>query len=251
MDIPENTYKKLLSCNLNNIDLYNDIGIDKIKEQRLLYENLTNNNYLCESPKLSDWYQDTEYVYPNVDKTKQKILDIIKKYKPKSVLEGGSGCGKLSKYVYDILDKDVELICVENNKDYYRQMQTNFSILKYEPKIYIKAKTILGSLHNIKEIKDNSIDLVFTHTVLMHMPFTAVIETVYQLARISSKYILHVENKNDIESCVYPKNTYPEYNKVMINYIELYNELGFETILYEEELLDDGSHVITFLGKRL
>jgi len=252
MNIPENLYKKLLLCNLNNINLCEEIGMEKINDQIQLYKNLTDShtNYLTESPELSDWYNDG-YTYPNVNSCMQTVLDLIKKYKPKIVLEAGAGSGKLSKYVYDILDKDVELICVENNKDYYQQMQTNFTLQLYEPKIHVNAQTILSSIHNIESIKDKSVEMVFTHTVLMHLPFTAAVEVINELARISSKYVLHKENLNDIVSNVYPRNVYPECNKLMIDYKKIYNELGFKTVFYQETILSDGNTGITYLGERV
>ena len=249
MKISNELYIKLLSCNLNNINL----SKDKIEEQRKIYFDLINNNenYPTESPLLKDWYQDTEFTYPNIDKTKKKVINILKKYNPKTILEAGSGSGKLSKYIYDILGQNISLTCAENNINYYRQMQTNFTVLNYMPKIYVKARTILGSIHDIKEIDSESIEMVFTHTVLMHIPFSSVVEIAAELARISSKYILHVENKNDVKSCVYPTNLYKTYNNLMIDYRKLYDELGFETLFYEEELLQDNSHVVTYLGKRI
>jgi phospholipid N-methyltransferase len=248
----ENKYQELLKCNSGGIDLYDVVGKDAIYKQISLYEKSAsqNDNYLTEAPSLQDWYKDTEYTYPNTDKTKTKVLDIVREYKPKNILEAGAGAGKLAKMVYDVLGSDTKLTCVENNPDFFRQMQTNFTTLQYEPKIYVKAKTIFGSIHHLPQISDESFEFTYTHTVMMHLPFTAAIATACELARITKNYILHVENKNDVISCVSPPERYPSFNKQVIDYRRLYEQLGFETVQYEEEQLSDGSHAIYFLCKR-
>jgi len=248
----QKNYRELLKCNLGGIDLCDTFGDDAIHEQIKLYDLSTkqNDNYLTESPSLQDWYKDTDYVYPITDKTKTKVLEVCKKYKPKSILEAGAGAGKLAKMVYDVLGGDVSLTCVENNADFYRQMQTNFTTMQYEPKIYVDAATIFGSIHNLPQLKDESVDFTYTHTVMMHIPFTGAIASACELARITKNYILHVENKNDVVSCVYPSERYPDFNKQVIDYRRLYTQLGFDTVRYEEEQLPDGSHAIYYLGKR-
>ena len=117
------------------------------------------------------------------------VLDVIKEYKPAKVLEAWAGSGKLAKMVYDVLDGNVDLVCVENNKEYYRQMLENFNTMQYEPKRLVNATTILGSIDDLSQIDDQSIDLTYTHTVMMHIPFISAVAVASELARVTKKYI--------------------------------------------------------------
>lgn len=249
--------RELLNCNLNNVDLFETVGEDVINQQVESYQTETDNhrNYPVESPKLSDWYNSD--VYPDINNEVIFILGCIQNYLPPTegqikprILEGGAGCGKTSKIVYNLLDGNVDLHCVENSDCYYNQMLENFENTTYPPKITVKATTHLGSIHDLSIYKDRTFDMVYTHTVLMHIPFISAVQSIQELARISDKYVCHVENLNDKTNCVYPQKAWQPFNKLMINYEKIYNLLGFETLIMKTDVCADGGHCIYYLGKR-
>jgi SAM-dependent methyltransferase len=174
----------LLKCNLNNVNLIDTIGVDGILKCIDDYSISTNEhrNYLTDNSSLSNWYEDG-IVYPNVSEYMKPVIDVVKNYKPYSILEAGAGGGKLSKMVYDLMDGDVDLHCVENNTEHYNQMLKNFNELIFEPKRIIKAKTYLSSIDNMSEFEDNKFNLTYTHTVMMHIPYISAILSAKELAR--------------------------------------------------------------------
>lgn len=252
------TKRDLLCCNQEGEDLVETLGLETISRLEKEFEDSARAhvNYLTESPHISDWYKD-EYVYPLVSPQMQTVLDVLKEcvgdMSRPNVLEVGAGCGKLAKLVYDVCDGDLELTCVENNADYYTQMRDNFYNPVYPPLREIKdVKMALRSAHNMWFIPSDSIDFTYTHTVMMHMPFTAAVATAQEIARVTRGYVYHYENLNDTRSCVYPAGRVDSLNKRVIDYRRLYDVLGFDTLRYEEELVGDGSgsHCVKFLAKK-
>ena len=63
------------------------------------------------------------------------------------------------------------------------------------PNIDVNAEFIKGFSQKMN-IEDNQYDMVFTMTVMMHQPFIPALLTLCECARISKKYVLHIENKN-------------------------------------------------------
>jgi len=239
----------LLDCNLDNIDLFKVIGKDGVDAEIRRYEDVTRTerNYHTVAPTLAHWYGRDKIVYPEPYGHTGFILDAVKKHRPKTILEAGAGCGRIAKMVYDVMDGNIDLYCVENNKLHWNQMNENFITMQYEPKRVIKANTFHGSITSMPQFEDGQLDFVYTHTVMMHIAYLSALMTAIELARVTSKYICHVENKDD-KRCVYPKNT-PEFNKLRIDYRKLYGKLGFETEVYEEVSIGFGN-TACYLGRK-
>lgn len=102
------------------------------------------------------------------------IVETIKQHNIKSVLEIGCGAGIIYEFLkqnctalkydgYDIAEKQIELFEVFHTK---------------------KVKT------DLSKIKSKSYDLVFTHSVLMHIEFEHVKELFAEMKRIAKKVIL-------------------------------------------------------------
>jgi hypothetical protein len=75
--------------------------------------------------------------------------------------------------------------------------------------------------------ENDSHELVFTCTVMMHMPFIAGVLAACEIARVSSKYILHVEGYHTdgiVEGFRTP------YNLLIIDYEYLHKKLGLHTL---------------------
>jgi hypothetical protein len=183
-------------------------------------------------------------VYPNVVNHHQKVLDVVKDLQPETICELGAGVGQVSKWVHKICPSS-KLTCVESGDKHYPQMLENFGERSdvLPPDIKVNANTIQHSIHDLKGIiEDNSQELVYTCTVMMHLPYMVACATACEIDRICSKYVLHVENKNDKINCIVPGDTNtlgaysagPNMNNLPIDYRRIYDRLGYECLIYEE-----------------
>jgi|TARA_R100000479_G_scaffold104532_1_gene52186 SAM-dependent methyltransferase len=228
-------YKDLLSCNLNDTD-FTDISESILKEENDIYfDGIKNdwNHVYGTVPSLAGW-KSPGYEYPNIDPCHQKLMDVLKQKKPKSVCEVGAGAGKVSKYCYDLLGPDVKLTSVEGSPSHREQMKENFSKSSdiIAPQIKVVADIVEGVAQDLP-LEDNSVELVYTCTVAMHIPFLMIPQAFKEFARVSSKYIVHVENINDkINAVVMGKQKSP-LNKLCIDYKKMYELLGVKTLSYE------------------
>jgi len=232
IDIEE--YKDLLSCNINGIDA-TSFENDILEEEHQIYHDSIKDwsNYgFVDS--LEGWVV-KDHEYPVIHPTMKKILDEIKAIKPASVCEIGAGAGVVSKFVYDALKSNVELHCVEGSPQHLSQMRENFkeSSIVIAPQIEVKANIIEGTAQNIP-LPDNSVDVVYTCTVMMHIPFLMIPAAAKEIARISSGYIIHSENHNNFVNTVTIGNQKSKLNLLQIDYPTLYQKLGIEEIKYEE-----------------
>ena len=248
-------YHKLSSFNLNNINFEDDDILDELKK------------YL---EKLKDWkiYNwNTEiikkeiYIYPDIHKNINKILDIYERLNLTNILEVGSGNGKITKYLYQRLNNELKqkckFSCLEGKKEHIIEMKKNF-VKNLEnitsPNIDVVCDFYNGYSQNMK-FNDNQFDMVFTCTVLMHQPFIPALLSICEIARLSNKYVLHLENKNKNGEviCMPLDNNMSNKNKVGINYKLIYEFLGFKTLL-NLELQDpniNNTTYILYLGKKI
>tara|TARA_R110001592_G_scaffold112395_3_gene310614 strand:+ start:642 stop:1148 length:507 start_codon:yes stop_codon:yes gene_type:complete len=148
-------------------------------------------------------------------------------------LDCGAGCGMISKYIYAI-NNNIDITCIENNKIHFDQLVENFEkntdIIK--PDINVPANKIRGNIHNI-DLPSNSKEFVFTCTVLMHIPYIAAVASLIELTRVSSKYICHIENVNNVINSVVPGETQLPEEMLSIDYIKLYKLLGYDIKEYK------------------
>ncbi|MGC2310670.1 MAG: hypothetical protein WA432_03555 [Candidatus Babeliaceae bacterium] len=162
-------FRELLKCNLAQRDI--DALCD-VENEILLYKNALHNesNYIPIS--LLEGWIDQSYSYPAVHPTHQIILDIIKTLNIESVCEVGAGCGKVSKYVY-AENSALMLTCVEHNNVHCKQIEENFETRPgvIPPNKRVKAQIIKDCLPELATLPSHAYDLVFTCTVMMHLPF--------------------------------------------------------------------------------
>ena len=241
-------YKQLFNTNLNNIN-YNDMITDiDIKNELKSYDKSCScgQNYVS-NLKLENWGG----VGDDLNNKKmgwsyRKLYEEILRLKPKTLLEAGAGGGINIKILYSLFNKQGHktemMYCVENAKNHYEQIleniHTRYTVNK--PHIRIPEEEIRvfhDSIHRIP-LPDNSIELVFSHAVLAHIPYIPVIKVIQELARISSKYIFHIEHKNTDVNIQVSGYTKHKVNKLCLNYPKIYNLLGFKTLIYEERVLD-------------
>ena len=187
---------------------------------------------------LEEW-KDATYNYPSIHPAHQVIVDIVKSLNISSVCELGAGCGKISKYLY-AQNPNLNITCIEHNKAHCAQIRENFEVRTgiIKPDIRVKATILQASLPELPMIKSNSYDIVFTCTVMMHLPFLVAVKSAVEIARVSKKYILHVENKNQgnewFNMTVVKPAAMSLVNCFGIDYVKIYENLGVRTIKYFE-----------------
>ena len=233
MDIKK--YRELLSCNLEGVD-FTDTPESMLREENDFYLNGIKNDWndIYETVSSLSVWKSVHYEYPNIHPNHQRLIDVLKQKKPKSVCEVGAGAGMVSKYCYNLLGPDVKLISVEGSPSHREQMKENFSKSSdiIAPQIEVVADIVEGIAQNLP-LEDNSVELVYTCTVAMHIPFLMVPEAFKEFARVSSKYIVHVENPNDKINTVGMGKQQSPLNKLCIDYKKMYELLGVKTLSYE------------------
>lgn len=247
-------FKELLQCNLRGWDIATMCNVDQ--ELRLYEDALGNESNYSGVPTLEGWI-DKGYEYPRVNPVHQKLLDVTKSLSINSVCELGAGCGKISKYIY-AEKPNIQLTCVEHDSIHLAQIHENFKTKTHiiAPDIQVEANILKGSLHNLAMLPSNSFDLTFTCTVMMHLPFIIAVKAAEEIVRVSKKYILHIENKNQggdwYSMTIVKPAIMSNANLVGVDYQRLYEKLGVKTVLYYE-YQDPASPAtgIVYLGEKI
>lgn len=248
------SFEELLSCNLAHLDI---ARLCNVQQELALYEAALHDesNYQgCAS--LEEW-QDKEYRYPAVHPIHQIILDIVKNLDISSVCEIGAGCGKVSKYIY-AQNASLQITCVEHNKKHNQQIEENFQTRTavIAPNIKVRATVIKDALPHLSSLASSSYNLVFTCSVMMHVPYIVAVQSAINIVRLSNKYVLHVENKNEggnwYNMVVVKPATMSSVNYNGIDYVKLYEKLGLKTIKHFE-YKDPWSPatVVVYLGEKI
>ena len=244
--IIDNSYLELLNCNLEKISKFD---LDTLREEWIIYE-LSLHDWSIYDPvsRLEDW-KHQYYVYPNIHPIHKKVIDTVASLPINTVCEIGAGAGTVAKYIYHT-NNNIQLTCVEGSDIHLKQMQQNFNknsqvIL---PQITVNANIIKGSAQEIM-LPAASQDLVYTCTVLMHIPYLMAIKAIENMANISKKYILHLERKDG--NIVMGRLKSP-LNYLQIDYQMIYEKLGFRTIKYEEFPYPENDRLscIYYLGEK-
>jgi glycosyltransferase involved in cell wall biosynthesis/SAM-dependent methyltransferase len=132
---------------------------------------------------MADYYEQSELW--DRDLTAQEIerIELVKSIIPndvKTLLDAGCGNGAISNY----LDA-YEVTGVDRSKEALK---------------YFKYRKVLGSLDDLP-FEDNSFDIVICSDVLEHLPDGVFEDTINELKRVSSKYILIISpNREDLEA---------------------------------------------------
>lgn len=256
MNLDKQKIFHLLNCNKNNYDFTAHSSRKVIRQQQRYFKYLDKSfDQIHPSvPTLNDWYNE-DTVFPNLHPAHQKVVDTVTKLKPKSVCEVGAGAGVVSKYVFNA-HPEVELTCIEPNKQNLKLIHENFkkNSKVIAPAVDVKANIINSSGQKIP-LEDNSVEFIYTCTVLMHIPFLMIPFVVSEISRISSKYILHVENPNDKINAVHIPSKKLKFdrvlNKLEIDYDTIYENLGFsivETARWKDPVAD--CDYISYLYKK-
>lgn len=240
--------KELLKCNLLKVVEFPE---DLLAEESRLYEESVEDwlFYDC-VPSLSGW-KNGIYEYPSIHPIHNRVVETVRNLKAHRVCEAGSGAGVVAKYVYADVP-GVELTCMEGSERHLNQMRENFDGLSgiIPPKMSVKANIVKGILQKAP-FEDGLFDLVYTCTVMMHIPFLMVPKAVMELSRITNRYILHVENKNDKINTVCMGRQRSPLNRLCVDYKRMYELVGVKTIKYEEfKDPHSESTYVYFLGEK-
>lgn len=258
MKLQNEEFIKLLNCNKNNFD-FSEYSLKNLLKQKRNYIKYLDKDFEKIYPKVATLEQ---WIHPdfginNMHPAHQEVINTVLKHKPSTICEIGAGAGSVTKYVYNSYPT-ASYLSVEPNKYHRELMQANFDKSKsiIEPKIDVKSKIIAAGAQALP-LSDNSVDFIFTCTVMMHIPYLMIPSTVKELSRVSSNYILHVENPNDIINAVVTPNKkvkmkYSEINKLQIDYDKIYDSLGFNIIDYKrwEDPVADCDYV-SYLYKKV
>ena len=247
-------FNELLKCNLSKQDIGALCNVEH--EEKLYASALSNEANYSGISSLEEWnvleYDD----FPDIHPTHQLLLDTILMLGISSICDLGAGCGKLSKYLY-ANNPRLDITCVEHNSGHLAQMKENFEINTgiIKPNISVKAKIVKGCLPDLSFLPAESYDLVFTCTVMMHLPFIIAVKSAREIVRLSKKYILHVENKNDgtawYNMAVVNPSAMSPLNCIGIDYVRLYESLGVKTLRYFEfkDVASPATYIL-YLGKK-
>lgn len=220
----------------NNLQNFNSFDRDVVEiEVAKYYKNASSDweDVYGHVESLQRWVTES-YIFPNLQTHHRKIVDTVARTGSREVLEVGAGAGCVSKYVHALTGAN--MTCLEGSTFHIEQMRENFSKNSdtVKPQIDVPANIVKGYIQNAP-FEDNQFDLVYTCTVMMHIPFLVIPRAVLEIKRISKKYILHVENRNDVINCVHiPRGDGVNLNYLCIDYRKMYESIGVKTLVYEE-----------------
>jgi S-adenosylmethionine-diacylgycerolhomoserine-N-methlytransferase len=141
---------------------------------------------------------------------------IIKPLNPRSILEVGCGSGRNLRYIQKYIPQ-TKIFGIDINED-------AINIAKKELGS-VDASLTATSLYDLGRFKDNSIDVVFTSGVLMHVPHEKAPGVVREMHRIARYAVVHFEL--DGPSHDFDFHRYPRH------YDELYKKIGIGITSYE------------------
>lgn len=243
-----NNFPELLCCNESRWSIANKIDVSEEIEK---YFTITKEwmNYPVAVPDLRDWRDPKGHDWQNPHPAIKHVLDICRELHPTSVLDVGAGAGVVTKYLSAHLGESPRLTCLEGSDSHIAAMKENFNFSDIiPPKLEVKADIVKGVAQKMP-FPDNSFAMVFTCTVMMHNPFIPAVLAACEMARVSSKYILHVEgyHTDGIASLRH------KYNLRVPDYERLYDKLGFKTIkkfFYQDPYAKDYDYIV-FLAEKI
>lgn len=221
-----NRFPELLFCNESRTGVSDKTDVAAFME-KYFQSTKTWMNYPTQIPDLKGWVDSKGHKWPAIHVAHQHVVDTYKTYRPSSVCEVGAGAGVVAKYVYAASEQKVKLTCVEGSESHLAAMKLNFSGSSdiIAPNIKVNAEVVKAAAQNLP-FADNSFEMVYTCTLMMHVPYIAAVLAACELARVSSKYVLHVEGYHTDGIAGFRDN----YNLLLLDYESLYRELGFKTI---------------------
>lgn len=185
----------------------------------------------------------------NLHPTHSAIVKSCQRLKPLSVCEVGAGAGVVAKYVFASLPGLQQMTCVEGSPTHMAQMERNFGAgSPIPPHIQVDA-TIVNATAQKLPFADRHFELTYTCTVIMHMPFVPAVLALCEIARCSSRYVVHSEGLHTEGICFSRRRE----DLLIPDYARIYQLLGFRTLVNEvhEDPFDARYARIEFIAERI
>ena len=197
---------------INYHPLWSLVSLEKLEEEESTTKTWTNiKNYHEHRPyqlqddcanKMSRWF------------AKEILSHLL--CEEKSVMEFGCGAGRNLYYIHKEIN-GVRTFGFDINESAIRSAQEFLD--GFDSKIY------LNNIYNTSDIKDNSIEVVYTSGVLMHIPHEKVRGIIQEMHRIAKYSVVHFElhgTSNDFDYHRYPRD-----------YEKLYGKMGLKCEQYK------------------
>lgn len=243
-------YPELLRCNEKHEGVADKIDVSKkIKA----YFDHTNTwlNYKEQTDSLEVWSAEKHgLVWPNIHATHRHVVDICKELGVKKICDVGAGAGVVSKFLYaETRDTGAKITCLEGSTRHIAVMKENFNNSSViSPKIKVEAEIVKGIIQNAP-FKDNTFDLAFTCTVIMHNAYIPAVLAISEITRISSKYVLYVEGYH---TDGIPKIYKDKFDRLLVDYETLHQKLGYKTLrkeFYQDPFSKDYEYIVYLAEK--
>ena len=218
-------------------------------------------NYPNTVDTLEGWVDSHGHTYGStINPLHEFVLSRILNTDSVSVLEVGAGPGVVAKYLFSRFQdsgREINLHCLENSKHRVELMRTNFTKQSkvIEPFRDISATLIHGNAQDIP-LQNQSIDLVYTCTVLQHIPFPASAIAVEEIARVARNYVVHVEgfhSDGTIQTSKSRVGKRIKWNELTrLDLTHMYDELGFDTVEFSTGVFpyQPEYRYVIYVGKR-
>ncbi len=245
-------FPELVACNESHLPVASHTDISKKIEA---FFNHTNTwlNYHDQSKNLTQWTDadNSKYSWPKIHDTHRVIVDLCKDLDIKTVCDVGAGAGVVSKFIYKETEgRDLKITCLEGSDAHIAQMKENFNESKViAPPVKVKAEIVKGIIQNAP-FKDDTFDLVFTCTVIMHNSFIPAVLAIAEMTRISSRYVLYVEGYH-VDGI--PKLYNDTYDRLVVDYEKLHTLLGYKTIrkTFHKDPHSEDYEYIVYLAEKI
>jgi ubiquinone/menaquinone biosynthesis C-methylase UbiE len=166
------------------------------------------------------------------------IANMVKVNNAGSVLELGCNVGRnlaeINKVCPDVKITGFDIS--EEAMQYAKEVENN------------PAEFIVGSIYDLSDFEDNSYDMVFTSSVLFHIPTERVLPIIKEMKRIASKFIFNIERYTKSERIVVWRDGTP--HQWGTDYVKAYVEAGLDPTLrgmhklLPKEKVGGASHLI-------
>ncbi len=151
------------------------------------------------------------------------IIKVIKRYKPKRILEIGCNCGNrlyaISKAILyaKLIGLDINELAVNKGNEWLKRENI------------LNIKLINGRAEKLERFPNNSFDVVFTAATLIYIRPIKIIKVLNEFLRITKKYLILIE-MNGIEIKRDPKGTgvYCLPGNWKRNYLSLFKRVSYK-----------------------
>lgn len=243
-------FPELLFCNEQRLGVADKIDVAKKVEEYFKHTN-TWLNYEHQTDSLEVWSAEKHgLVWPNIHAAHRHVVDICKELGVKNICDVGAGAGVVSKFLYaETKNTGTKITCLEGSSRHIAVMKENFNNSDViTPKIKVEADIVKGLIQNAP-FKDNTFDLAFTCTVIMHNAYIPAVLAISEITRISSKYVLYVEGYHTDGIPTLYKD---KFDRLLVDYETLHEKLGYKTLqkeFYQDPFSKDYEYIVYLAEK--